>query len=233
LVDGPGEHVPALGIVPGGSGNVLVRAAGLPRDPVEATGVILHGLADHRYRTISLGVANGRWFTMSVGMGLDAEIIAAMEQQRANGKKATMSRYFRTTLTQYFVQTDRKAPALSIQEDGNEPVKDVFAAIILNAAPFTFMGQMPINPLPDASFDAGLDLFAIQDLRVLPMLRWSRRMMAGSRAGSAKGLHVGHDLDNVLLTAERPTSVQIDGEGLGKFSELLIENVPKAIRLVV
>lgn len=233
LVDGPGADVPALATVPGGSGNVLARSAGIPRDPVEATGVILHGLADHRYRTISLGVANGRWFTMSVGMGLDAEIVSAMEGQRADGKKATPVRYFRTTLEQYFVSTNRRAPALALEQDGGDQVEGVFAAIVLNAAPFTFFGQMPINPLPDASFDAGLDVFAIQDLRVLPMLRWSRRMMAGSRAGSARGLHVGHDLDRILLTAERPTAVQIDGEGLGEFSELLIENVPKAIRLVV
>ena len=47
---GPGPEVPALATVPGGSANVLVRAVGLPRDPVEATGVLLAGLHDSRWR---------------------------------------------------------------------------------------------------------------------------------------------------------------------------------------
>ena len=92
LVDGPGPHVPALATVPGGSANVLARSAGLPRDPVEATGVLLGGLHDRRYRAVRLGRGDDQWFTMRVGRGVGAEMIVALESQRASGEKATAAR---------------------------------------------------------------------------------------------------------------------------------------------
>lgn len=233
LVDGPGAHVPALAMVPGGSGNVLVRSAGIPSDPVEATGLILDGLADHRYRTISLGTANGRWFAMSLGMGMDAEIIASMEEQRSKGKQAGPTRYLGTTLRQYFARTNRKDPALTITRPGCEEIDHVFIAIVQNAAPWTFFGSFPVNPLPEASFDHGMSVFAIRNMHILPSLRWSRRILASSRAGSANGLFVAHDIEEMTIAASRPTAVQIDGEALGALNNVVIKTVPQAIRLVV
>ena len=233
LADGPGDQVPALAMVPGGSANVLARSAGIPGDPVEATGLLLDGLADHRYRTISLATANDRWFAMSVGMGMDAEIIASMEDQRAKGKQAGPVRYLGTTLRQYFARTNRKEPALTISRPECEDIDHVFVAIVQNATPWTFFGDFPVNPLPEASFDHGLSVFAVRDMRVIPSLRWTRRILSGSRAGSAKGLYVDHDLAEMTLSASRPTAVQLDGESLGLLEEVVIRSVPKAIRLVV
>lgn len=233
LTDGPGAHVPALATVPGGSANVLARGAGLPRDPVEATGVLLHGLQDHRFRTISLGRANGRWFTMNAGMGMDAEIIRKMEDQRAAGKTASPARYLATTLRSYFAGTDRKNAAITVQRPGLGDVDHVFVCIVQNAAPWTFLGELPVNPNPTASFDAGLDVLAIRDLRVLPSLRWARRLITGKGADNADGLFAAHDLSEVTLRAATPTAVQIDGEGLDPLLELRLESVPRALRVVV
>ena len=233
LVDGPSDRVPALAMVPGGSANVLARSAGIPGDPVEATGLLLDGLADHRYRTISLATANDRWFAMSVGMGMDAEIISSMEEQRARGKQASPVRYLGTTLRQYFVRTNRKEPAITISQPGGDDIDNVFVAVVQNAAPWTFFGDFPVNPLPEASFDHGLAVFAIRNMRILASLRWTRRILSGSRAGSANGLHVDHDISEMTLMASRPTSVQVDGESLGSLKNIAIKSVPKAIRLVV
>ncbi len=233
LVDGPGPHVPALATVPGGSANVLARSAGLPRDPVEATGVLLGGLHDRRYRTISLGRADDHWFTMSVGMGLDAEIIAAMEGQRASGKKATPARYLAITLREYFSRTDRKNPTITIERPGSEDVDHVFLCIVQNSAPWTFFGELPVNPNPGASFDDDLAAFAIRDLRVLPSLVWTRRLLWGSAEVQRKGLFVARDIPELTLRASRPTAVQIDGEAMGPQEQVRIVSVPRALRLVV
>lgn len=233
LVDGPGPHVPALATVPGGSANVLARSAGLPRDPVEATAVLLGGLHDRRFRTISLGRANDRWFTMNVGMGLDAEIISAMEHQRAAGKKASPARYLATTLREYFAKTDRKNPTITVERPGEPDVDHVFVCIVQNAAPWTFFGELPVNPVPDATFDEGLALFAIRDLRVVPALFVTRRLVWGSAEMDSRSLFVGRDVAEMTLRASRPTAVQIDGEGLGPQDALRIVSVPRALRLVV
>lgn len=233
LVDGPGPDVPALATVPGGSANVLARSAGLPRDPVEATGVLLGGLHDRRWRTISLGQANGRWFTINAGMGLDAEIISAMEDQRAAGKKASPTRYLATTLREYFARTDRKNPTITLERPGFEDIDHVFLAIVQNAAPWTFFGELPVNPNPGASFDEGLAVFAIRNLGVLPSLLWAQRLVWGSGAVDRKGLFVAQDVPEMTLRASRPTAVQIDGEGIGPQDSLHLVGVPKALRLVV
>ncbi len=233
LSDGPGPDVPALATVPGGSANVLARAAGLPRDPVEATGVLLGGLHDHRYRTISLGRANGHWFTMNAGMGLDAEIIAAMEVQRSAGKKASPARYLATTLREYFRGTDRKNPPITVSRPGEPDVDHVFVCIVQNAAPWTFLSDLPVNPNPGASFDEGLAVFAIRDLRVAPSLWVSRSLIWGTEPGESRSRYAQRDLPWLTLRADRPTAVQIDGERIDPVVELELVSVPAALRLVV
>ncbi|MDQ1644766.1 MAG: hypothetical protein QOJ50_950, partial [Cryptosporangiaceae bacterium] len=82
LTDGPSAEVPALAVVPGGSTNVFARAIGLPRDPIDATSVLLEALREHRTRTIGLGRMPGRWFTFCAGIGLDAEVVRRVERAR-------------------------------------------------------------------------------------------------------------------------------------------------------
>ena len=108
LVDGPGPEVPLLAPVPGGSANVFARSLGLPNDAVEATGLLLERLRTGEHRSIGLGTANARWFLVNAGIGIDAEIISAMEDHRRAGRSATPLRYFTTTLNAYFRRTDRK-----------------------------------------------------------------------------------------------------------------------------
>src|SRR3954468_18540451 len=102
LEHGPGEHVPTLAVVPGGSTNVFSRALGRSRHPVEATAEILDSLRAGRTRTVSLGTASvlpagegeqewtaPRWFVFAAGLGFDADVIARVEAHRAGGRRPT------------------------------------------------------------------------------------------------------------------------------------------------
>lgn len=254
LSAGPGDDVPRLATIPGGSANVFARALGLPAEPVEATGIILEALREGRTRTIGLGLAAvtdaeahrlpPRWFLANAGLGLDAEIIAAMEDQRTAGKTATPARYLATTLRQYFLRTDRRDPALDVEVEGNagepahrtatEIIPGVFLAIVQNTSPWTYLGGIAVQPCPSASFDAGLDLFAVRSLGIGASLRMARRMLAGSTAGSTKrSLTVLHDRPRLVVRARRPTPLQIDGEGLGDVADVEFTSVPAALRAVV
>ena len=61
----------AVGILPGGTANVWAKEAHIPRDPLAAMGAIVTG----ERRRIDLGRANGRYFLLMAGVGLDAEIV--------------------------------------------------------------------------------------------------------------------------------------------------------------
>ena len=232
LADGVGDDVPILATVPGGSGNVFARALGIPVDAVEATGEILEAIRDARTRTIGLGQVNGRWFTSNAGVGLDAEIITAMEEQRSEGRTASPTRYLMTTLRQYFSRTDRKNPALTLtsafgSDDG------VFLAIVQNTAPWTYFGSWPIDPCPQASFDSGLDVFAMRRLRLVSTIRAARRMLAHSTAGSTKeSIVVRHDLDAFTITCSRPMPMQVDGESTPEVTVAEFRSVPAALRVI-
>ena len=49
----------ALGVIPGGATNILVRALGIPTDPVEATGVLIGRALDDDAFKLHLGRADG------------------------------------------------------------------------------------------------------------------------------------------------------------------------------
>lgn len=238
LVDGPGDEVPLLATVPGGSANVFARSLGLPNDAVEATGVILDAIRGGASRTVGLGSANSRWFLANAGIGIDAEIIAAMEQHRKAGRSATPARYLTTTLNAFFRGTNRKEPALTLtraSEGGHvvERLDGVFFAIVQNTSPWTYLGSLPVNPCPQAAIDAGLDLFAMRRMRVPIALVAAKRLLTSTAGGSARGGIVSwHDQDGFTLTAQRPVAFQIDGEGIGEVTEVVFASHPAALRVV-
>src|SRR5215472_6967606 len=137
--------LPALAALPGGSANVFTGALGLPRDPVDATGQILRAMADGRQRTISLGIADGRYFALNGGLGLDAEVVRAVQGLRAHGNPATTALYVRLALRQFYKQTDRRHPAVTVKLDGQPAVGPVFVGIVSNAAPWTYLGNHEVH----------------------------------------------------------------------------------------
>ncbi len=243
LSRGPGPAVPLLATVPGGSGNVFARTLGLPNDPVEATGILLDRIREGASRTIGIGRANDRWFLANAGIGLDAEIIAAMERHRKAGRTATPQRYLSTTLMQFFRGTNRKEPALTLTRHTGpdvpvdravERVEGLFLAVVQNTSPWTFYGSRPINPCPEASFDTGLDVFSLRRMRVPTALVATRRLLTGSTSGgdARGGILVWHDQPAFTLTAQRPMELQIDGEGMGPTTEVVFTAHPDALRVV-
>ena len=234
LADGVREGLPRLATVPGGSGNVFARALGLPADPVEATGHLLDAVRNGSTRRIGLGRAADRWFITNAGIGLDAEVIDAMEKQRRAGHTATPFRYLATVIRHTFWVTDRRNPRLSLRRPGRLTVDGVFHVIVQNTKPWTYFGTWPIQPCPDASFDTGLDVFALRSLDTTNTLRAARRMIMHAKAGSTpNSIVVWHDVDTFTVTMSVPKGLQIDGESIGLVTEVHFESVPDALEVFV
>ena len=239
--DGP-EKRPALAALPGGNANVFIRSLGLPADPVDAAGRLIHDLAADVERVIGLGLATsgepgslqrGRYFTFNAGLGLDAEVVRAVEGRRAHGKYVTPVMYAATALRQYYRVTDRRHPAITIGDPPGLSDREAYACFVSNSAPWTYLGERPVNTNPDASFDNGLDLMALLSLGSIATGRTLRQMLA-RRADPPRGRSVltAHDLGSVTLQAARPMAVQLDGEYMGEAEQVRFCAVPRALRVI-
>ena len=67
-------------------------------------------------------------------------------------------------------------------------VEGVFMAIVTNTTPWTYFGDRPLEPTPDASFDTGLDVFALRRLGTLSTATNLRRLLVGGP--TPRGRHV-------------------------------------------
>jgi diacylglycerol kinase family enzyme len=211
---------------------VFARALGLPRDPLEATSVVLHALADRRTRTVGLGRADDRWFTFNAGMGWDAEVVASVERSRARGLEASPARYARTALREYLRQR-RHPSSLTIELPGEPAVSEVRLAVVCNTDPWTYLGPLPARTNPGCGLTDGLALFALRSLSlgtVLPVLREILR-----KQGDPKGPNVlsRNELPLIRVISDTPVALQVDGDYLGERSEVEFVSVPGALRVVV
>jgi diacylglycerol kinase family enzyme len=231
LTDGPRRDVPALAVVPGGSTNVFVRALGLPVHPVEATAEILDGLRAGRIRRVGLGLADERWFTFNAGVGFDAEVIRRIERRRRAGEETSHARYVRAGIAHFFAY-DRRHPALTLVRPGHDDVGGLFFALVSNTSPWTYLGEQEIQPTPEASFDAGLDLFAPRSMSILTTLRYLPRVLRGRAPKRSRRLLRVHDLADFTLRATRPISLQVDGDWLGERDSVRFRSFPSVLPVV-
>jgi diacylglycerol kinase family enzyme len=232
LVDGPGDRVPALAVVPGGSTNVFARALGLPRDWTEGTGVILEALEAGRTRALGLGRADGRYFTFCAGFGIDAEVVRKVERARLRGRVSTPALYVRSTVAQFFLETDRRSALITLERPGEPAEPELASVIVQNTAPWTYLGGRAINPCPGASFDTGLDVMALRALNVPATLRTATQLLAGRAAPHGKQVLGLHDLEEFTLRAGRPLAFQVDGDYLGERDKVHFSAVRDALRVL-
>ena len=240
LLDGSSETI--IAPIPGGSGNVFVRALGLPIDPVEATGVLLEALRTNNISSINIGHLTAvtesgeevrRYFIANAGLGLDAQIIGAMERQRAKGHVASPQRYLATTLREYFRNTDKSASSLTISRPGLPPETNVFVALIQNCSPWTYFGNWALDPNPAASFETGLDVFMVRKLTLLSTLAAAGKIITRSRGRSRASAYTAwHDQREFTAESASPIPLQADGEGLGSIYRARFISQPRMVRTI-
>ena len=227
------SDLPALAALPGGNANVFIRSLNVPDDPVEAAAQLIADLAAGKERRIGLGRANGRYFTFNAGLGLDAEVVRAVDGRRAHGSSLSPALFARTALRQYFQVTDRRQAAITVTEPADLCPGGLFLCVVSNSAPWTYLGHRPVNTSPLASFDTGLDLLGFASLSTIATLQALRQMLSSrQRPLHGRGLVSAHDLPILALTASRPLAFQIDGEYMGEVENVRFQSMPRALRVV-
>jgi diacylglycerol kinase family enzyme len=218
VVNGLDEDV-EVGFLPGGGTSVLPRALGLPRDPIAAARAFAGSRATRR---ISLGrvsapstdpsLARGRRFTFSAGIGLDAELVRAVDRlgRRPDGSRPGDLAFTRELVRLLARRRGRFRPALTVLGRGRAAF-----ALVANCDPYSFVGPRALRAVPRARFELGLDLVAPKDVHAhhLPRLAWWALVHPGQT--SAPDTISIHDADAIEIECDTPMPLQVDGEDLG------------------
>lgn len=205
-----------LGIIPGGKGNDLARALGIPKHPLAAAEVILSG----EVRVIDLGQLNDRYFSTIATLGFDSEVGRLVNEGKAPFSGMWAYLYVAlTTLWSY------QCPSVSLTGDFGTFTGNIFLAATGNSS--SYGGGMQIVP-PAAIDDGVLDICIIKEvlprtvLRMLPTVFW--------------GGHVTHPavtiarMKRLRVESSQPLWFFADGEPVCS-TPAVIEVAEKALRV--
>lgn len=222
----------ALGVLPGGSTNVMARSLGIPRDPVEATAYLAERLRAGARRRINVGDVGGRYFLFSAGMGLDAEVVKRVEADPEAKARSAEWTFLRKALATGVGEYRGADPWLTVEVEGREPVRTLLA-ICCNGRPFTYFKRMPVDVCPEATLDGGLDVFTLSKVRLgtVPRIVWS--IFVSRSHVRWRNAHYDHDVEAITLRADRPLPVQVDGDYIGEQRSASIRLVPKGLAILV
>jgi diacylglycerol kinase family enzyme len=215
-----------LGFVPGGGASVLPRALGLPRKPTDAA----RRLAVARPKRIAVGRVNGHRFGFACGIGIDAEVVRAVDElgRREDGRRPSNLAFAWTGVRTLTRRRFRLEPELEVKGVGRAAF-----ALVTNGPTYTYAGRLAVRPTPDATFEGGLDLVGPTRLRArdLPRFTW----YAGGRGDreAAEDLVYVHDADRIEIACDRPLPLEADGEDLGDVEHVVLEAERDAVTVLV
>ncbi len=228
---------PMLAVVPGGSTNVFARAMGVDADPTAAAEQILAALdgvgrgRSNAIRSFSVGQADDRYFTFNAGLGLDAEVVEAVEKVRADGKQISNSLHVRKTVRRYL--SARREPArLTVTIPGREPVSGVHLVFVSNLDPWTYWESRPVRTNPTTGPATGLGVFALTSLRLISTLRVAAQLVRDGSGPSSSALLRADNVPELLVECATPVGLQVDGDYLGPRDRVQFRSVPDALRLL-
>ncbi len=209
-----------LAILPGGTANILATELAIPGELMQACALIT--TAQPATRLIDVGEADGRYFFVRAGMGIEAAMVEGAD-------RAVRDRFGPLS---YVVAGLRALgdPVLSryrLVLDGREIEQEGITCVVNNAGALG-PGGLRIAPQIDIS-DGLLDVVVLSRPDIPSLLAVAARIVI--RAEPLEPLYHWQARE-VSVVAEPAQMVQIDGEVIGE-STLRTRLLPQALRVVV
>jgi diacylglycerol kinase family enzyme len=201
----------ALGLLPGGATNILARALDVPLDPVEATGVLISNALEGRVRRLDLGRADGRYFAVNCGAGVDAAAMKRLDRKFPKSKAQFSRAAFRAVARELVAGYAGRSPDLSVRVDGGDPAPSI-SVMIGRTDPYTYYRDRGVRVTPEASLYEGLDVLSMRRLPRRSVARIAWQMFGSARHVKGPDIDYWHDVSRVEVTSERPFPVQVDGD---------------------
>jgi diacylglycerol kinase family enzyme len=216
----------ALGLVPGGTGNLLAGNLRIPRSVTRAA----RALVDGQRRRIDLGRVDqahgGTYFSVACGAGIDARVMGetASELKRRWGIGA----YMATTLR---VLPQMGSFQALVTVDGVEYEAEAAMILVANCGevipPFVRLGH-GITPE-----DGLLDVVVVRGKNVWDSMRALWHVLRDLPGASGEGTFIGYARGKVIrIETDVPQPVELDGDADGH-TPFMAEVVPGAIAVVV
>lgn len=198
-----GRTLPALGIVPAGTVNVLARDFGIPSQAARACKVIAAG----KRRTLDLGIVNDRHFVLMMGAGIDALTIRNLEPK---AKKRFRELAFVST----GLKAGLAAPPPEFLVRVNEEEHRATFCVAGNTR--YYAGKLGITPRADPT-DGLLDLMVFTGTKRSSLAVFWLELPTNLHLQNQKVLYLcAEKADLVPLDDQHPVYFQTDGELAGR-----------------
>ena len=226
-INGLAESSVALGVLPGGTGNVWAKGLGLPtRSPRHLLPLVdsVRALVPGRTRRIDLGKVNGRYFLQWAGLGLDAEVTYAMEPRTRRQRRLGALAYIVAGVT---TAANMVGTRTRIWIDGERLYRRSILIVISNSQLY---GNM-VRVATDARLDDGL-----LDINVFSGTGFGSSMRAA--LGVITGLHVRDPRHSfylgrtIRIETDKPMPLHVDGEPFGT-TPMECEIAPRALSIII
>jgi diacylglycerol kinase family enzyme len=220
--------------LPGGSANVFAKMLGIPGELVDATEHVLAMADDWRPRKVDVGVVNGRCFTFSSGLGLDASVVARVDS-RPHLKARLGPYYFTWVAVTTFARRYLISPARLEVRAGETTLRGV-TAIVQNGSPFTYFLDRPIEIAEGATLESGALAGAVLHRATpvaMPFIGW-RALSARARVVRHRQVTSLPEITELSVRSAdgRPLPLQADGDYLGEVTEARYSILPRALNVV-
>jgi len=224
-----------LTCLPGGSTNVFSRILGIPNDVVDATEHLLQLADQFAPRRVDLGRVNGRHFTFSSGIGLDASVTERVDAHPKLKSRLTNLYYTYAAITTFSRRYVVNPPRIRVEVDGGSA--EGVTMIAQNADPFTFFRGRPIRVAKEGTLDDGtLSLAVLRRASPLDMPTIIGRVFSARSQTVLRHRQITGFADvewaRVTSADGRPFPLQVDGDYLGEVEEATYTVVPRCLSVV-
>jgi diacylglycerol kinase family enzyme len=209
-----------LSCLPGGATNVLCKMLGIPGDIVGATAHLLRLADAWRPQRIDLARVNGRHFTFSAGMGLDAAVVKRVDERPAR-KTALRGWYFGWSAVRTFAaEYVKDPPQLEVQAAGR--TMHGVTAVVQNGGPLTYFNDRPLYVADRSRLDSGTLAGAVLH-RASPvdMPTFMARLFLGPSVTGHRRVTGFSDASDIRISSRdgRLVPLEVDGDWIGDVLE--------------
>ncbi|HEX5376483.1 MAG TPA: hypothetical protein VFW48_10040, partial [Solirubrobacterales bacterium] len=227
--------------LPGGSTNVVCRTLGIPNDVVDATEHLLAMVDEWQPRKIDLGMADGRHFVFSCGVGIDATVVKRVDAHPKLKSRAGPYYYTWATVSAFYRSYLINPVRMRVRTGSGEEAEGV-TALAQNSDPFTYFASSPVRVCEGVSIDDGtLALGVLKRAAARDMPTLIARLF-GEHGPAAKHRQIDHFAGIASATISsasetkdgvlRPFPIQVDGDYIGEKTELSLKVDPGALTIV-